>query len=198
MWLPKCWIVFEVVAFYVKVSARQGLDIEAFRDDVNIKLMKELRQLDATAKNLLTDGGRALLGFVTPDIRIQPILVQGGYFPLHPAISAYVDDRVRHAKLFAHSASGPYERDSRIRKPVIIHMDELETLEAGAERHEDVIQIIDDWQQSTRRAGPLKNFLIAANRVSRPSRLDLDGAGALLDAFRSRIGMSSGVAPLQV
>jgi hypothetical protein len=65
-------------------------------------------------------------------------------------------------------------------------MDELETLEATAERHQDVIQIIDDWQQSTRRAGPQKNFLIAANRDDHPSRLDADNAGALLKAFRSR------------
>ena len=187
IWLPKCWIVFEVVAFHVKVSARQGLDIGAFRDDVNNKLMKELSQLDATAKNLLSDGGKALIGFATPDMRIQPILVQGGYFPLHPAISAYIDDRVKTEKLFAHTAVEPYERDSRIRKPVIIHLDELETLEAIAARRDDVIQTLDDWQQSTRRAGPLKNFLIAASRNDHPARLDADKAVALLKAFRSRI-----------
>lgn len=186
IWLPRCWIAFEVVAFYVKVSARQGLDIDAFRDDAN-KLMNELGQLDATAKNLLSDGGQALIGFPPSEIHIQPILVQGGYFPLHPAISAYIDDRINRDRLFARSAIGPYERDSRIRKPVIIHMDELETLEAIAERHQDVLQIIDDWQQSTRRAGPLKNFLIAANREDHPSRLDADKAGALLKAFRSRL-----------
>jgi hypothetical protein len=73
IWLPKCWIAFEVVAFYVKVSARQGLDIDAFRDDAN-KLMNELGQLDATAKNLLGDGGQALIGFPPSEIHIQPIL----------------------------------------------------------------------------------------------------------------------------
>jgi len=186
IWLPRCWIAFEVVAFYVKVSARQGLDIEVFRGDTN-KLMNELGQLDATAKNLLGDGGRALIGFPSPDIRVQPILVQGGYFPLHPLISAYIDDRVKAERLFARSSVGPYERDSRISKPVIIHMDELETLEALAERHEDVIQMIDDWQRSTRRAGPLKNFLVAANRDERPSRLDPDKGLVLLEAFRTRI-----------
>jgi hypothetical protein len=186
VWLPSCWLIFEIAVSFVKVSARQGLDIEAFRDDVD-KLMKELAQLDGTVKDLLRDGGAALMGF--PAIMpIQPILVQGGFFPIHPIISAYIDDRIKRARLFAQSSTGSYERHSRVRKPVIIHLEELETLEAIAERHGDFAKLLNDWQGSNRRAGPLKNYLIAAGVDEHPSRLNADRAHELLRALRDRFG----------
>ena len=154
---------------------------------IDIEWWKELGQLDATVKDLLRDGGAALIGFPA-SMPIQPVVVQGGFFPIHPIISAYIDDRIKRARLFAQSSTGPYERHSRVRKPVIVHLEELEALEAIAERHGDVAKVLDNWQRSNRRAGPLKNYLIAAGLDAHPSRLNSDRAHELLRALRDRFG----------
>jgi hypothetical protein len=178
IWLADSWIAFEIVTAEVKVQARQGLDLDAFRDDVENKVMKKLRQLDRTVQNLLLDGGAALMGFAMPNTHVQPILVQGGHFPLHPVIAAFIDDQMKKEGLF---------QDARVRKPLILHIDEIETLEAVAERHGDILGLLGEWQASSRRAGPFKNFLIAEGRVDHPSRLSIERARVWFAKLRDRV-----------
>ncbi len=97
---------------------------------------------------------------------------------MHPITAAFIDEQVKREGLF---------QDARVQKPLILHIDEIETLEAVAERHGDVIKLLDDWQASNRRSGPLKNFLIAEDREEHPSRLSIERAQGLVTEFRNRV-----------
>jgi hypothetical protein len=182
VWLGQCWLLFEIVAAELKVPTRQGRQLDDFRTDVERMVMKKLRQLHATADNILSDNGQALLGYQPPRPVVQPILVQGGHFPVHPATIAYIDDQIRRESLFQHA---------RVRRPAILHLDELEALEAIVERAQDLVAAFDEWQRSERKAAPFRNFLVSRDRHDRPSRLGHDRQHHLIVQLSQRVSRTS-------
>jgi len=179
VWLGQSgtWLIWEIVSAELKLPTRQGRLLETFREDVERMVMKKLRQLDATARNILADHGVALLGYDAKTLSIQPILVQGGHFPVHPATIAFIDDQMRREHLL---------QDARVRRLAILHLDELNVLESMAERKSDLVALFAEWQRSERKAQPLKNFLYSRGRNEQPSRLGLDRWRFLVGEFASR------------
>lgn len=155
------WLTFEIVTRELQVPTRQAAQLPKFRDDVARMVTEKLEQLLETSSCIVSDYGAALLGFQPPRVRVQPVLVHGGAFPVHPVTMAFVDDQLRRATGW---------KDARIEDPLILHIDELEVLEAVAERGEDVLALLNAWQKSNRRNGPLKNYLIATGLMQRPTR----------------------------
>jgi hypothetical protein len=177
-WLGEAWLLFEIVAAELKVPTRQGRQLDAFRADVERMVMKKLRQLHATACNILSDNGEALLGYQAPLAVVQPILVQGGHFPVHPATIAYIDDQIQRENLFQHA---------RVRRLAILHLDELEALEASVQRGHDLLAVFDEWQRSERKAAPFRNFLISRDRNDRPARLTPERLRYLIEQLIQRV-----------
>lgn len=171
------WMVFEIVTAELKLPTRQGQELEAFRDDIERMIMKKLRQLDATARNILSDHGLALLGHEHSGPWVQPVLIQSGHFPVHPATIAFIDDQISRERLLQHA---------RIRRLAILHLDELDILESIAQQNVDLVALFSEWQRSERKAQSLKNFLYSRGRNERPSRLDLARLQFLVGKFADR------------
>jgi hypothetical protein len=182
IWCGSYWLLVEIVTAELKLPTRQGRQLQAFRDDVERMVMKKIKQLDSTARDLLRDGGASLVGCSPGRVRIRPVLVQGGHFPVHPATIAFIDDRMRKEDRL---------QDARIERLAIVHMDELEVLEAISERGDDVQRLVDEWQRSERRAGPLKNYLSSRGRSDRPARLSRERLRYILDQLHHRISKAA-------
>ncbi len=178
IWLADAhvWLTIEVVQHELKVPTRQGRQLGAFKDDFEKMVAKKLRQLDRTAKDLLSDNGAALLNYAPGAVWIQPILIQGGFFPVQPPTIAYINAQVQ--------AEGLFERDGawdhRIRPLAMLHVEEIEQLEAAIEQDRSLIQLLNAWQNSERSAYPLKNYLYSRGILQRPSRLGEARCRALL------------------
>jgi hypothetical protein len=183
VWTGECWLIFEIVMHDLQIPTRQGRDLDEFRDDAEKMVMKKVRQLNITAVNLGSDGGAALLGYRPSRVVIQPVLIQGGHFPLHPATTAFIDDQLKRENLLN-------ARDGRVRRLAIIGLEELEGLEAISQQGESLVPLFDEWQKSERRAFPLKNFLVSRGRHERPDRLTFERLRELLGYLSNRIKRS--------
>jgi hypothetical protein len=164
VWLPQgAWLIFEIVNGELKVPSRQAGDMDGFAKDTTRLVIGKLAQLDATAEDLLRDDSK-LTGLPrSGTAEIQPILIQGGHFPVHPVTMAYVDFRLKQERLLLHRA--------RVRPLAILHWEELEILEAAFEQAEPVMDLLGAWQRAKPWGRTLQNW-ISDNRsdLRRPQR----------------------------
>lgn len=180
VWVPsQAWLLFEVVNGELKLPTRQGGDMDEFARDTDRLVIDKLRQLDATAADIALNESKLSQLPLTAD-PIQPILIQGGHFPIHPVTIAYIEFRMKQESVLSHRA--------RVHPLAILHWDELEVLEAIVERGESVMGLLSDWQKSSRRAMPLKNWItVSRSDIERPRRLrDGHRLREILDAAASR------------
>lgn len=165
IWLSAdLWLLFEIVNGELKVPSRQGGDMDEFAKDTDRLVIGKLAQLDATTKDLILDDSK-LTGLPRSTIaKIQPILVQGGHFPVHPVTKAYVDFRMDNENLLLHHG--------RVLPLAILHWEELEILEAAVEQGHAIPSLLQGWRASTRKGMPLKNWIsVAYPRLERPQRM---------------------------
>jgi hypothetical protein len=180
IWVPsQAWLLFEIVNGELKLPSRQGGEMDEFARDTDRLVIDKLAQLDATAADLIKDESQ-LTGLPQSGVdTIQPILVQGGHFPVHPVTLAYIDFRMKQEHLLSHRPG--------VRQLAILHWEELEILEAIVERGESIMEALIGWQKSNRRAMPLKNWITASRPdLPRPRRMR-DGVrlGEILKAATS-------------
>jgi hypothetical protein len=168
IWLTAdLWLVFEIVNGELKVPSRQGGDMDEFAKDTDRLVIGKLAQLDATTNDLILDDSK-LTGLPrSKSANIQPILVQGGHFPVHPVTKAYIDFRMKSENLLLHRG--------RVLPLAILHWEELEILEAAIEQGHSIPSLFQDWRASTRKGMPFKNWIsVAFPLLQRPKRM-LDG-----------------------
>lgn len=110
----------EVVSSQVTRGTRfQGL-IASFKRDTEKLVMKKARQLHESAVSVLQDEG-ALTGYPpTPGLRIMPIVVVGGGYPVNPITIEFIRGFLHEERLFEDPRMGPRS---------IIDLGELEMLE---------------------------------------------------------------------
>ena len=141
--------------------------MDEFAKDTDRLVIGKLAQLDATTNDLILDDSK-LTGLPrSTSAKIQPILVQGGHFPVHPVTKAYIDFRMRNENLLPHHG--------RVLPLAILHWEELEILEAAIEQGHSIPSLFQGWRASTRKGMPFKNWIsVAFPHLQRPKRM-LDG-----------------------
>lgn len=142
--------VFEVVSGRLKNPTRIDGDRCSFDDDMEKILLKKIRQLDATVRNLI-DHPEDLFGAGVPARPIQPVIVAGEEFPLSPVITRYVEEYLD---------NNGYLRNQLVRPLAIIDLSELEVLEGLRERGYFILNILSEWRESDIGEMPLRNYLL--------------------------------------
>lgn len=150
------FVLFEVVSAQLAEPTRIKGDLDQFEKDTERLVIKKCRQLDDVAHALLEDDSR-LTGYATSEtLRVYPIVVVGGGYPIHP-----FNGRV-------HRGNPPRERlllDARIRRLAIVDIGELEILEALAEEGHSVVDVLDGRKSSSLHAVSLKG--VRSTRASK-------------------------------
>ena len=114
-------------------------------------MLKKARQLHATAIDFLADPQPADSPLAVPAMRIFPVVVCGGQFPVNPITLRDVQH---------HLAAELLLTDGRIQPLVLLDLEELEAFNALHEtRHITMPQLIADWQQSAYREASFRSYL---------------------------------------
>jgi hypothetical protein len=144
-------LLAEVVSGTVTVPTREQADTESFRADTERLVLKKARQLDATARNLLSNpqpGGSPL---TEPARRLIPVIICGGQYPINPVTVSYIDEQVVTERLFA---------DARIRHMGLLDFEELEVCQALHKRdNKTIVELIAEWQESGYRQDSFRNYI---------------------------------------
>lgn len=144
-------VIAEIVSATVTIATRQTPDAESYRKDAEKIVLKKARQLHATAVNLLADPQPADSPLAVPAMRIFPVVVCGGQFPVNPITLRDVNRRLAAEGLLT---------DGRIQPLVLLDLEELEACNALHEtRHITMPQFIADWQQSAYRETSFRSYL---------------------------------------
>jgi hypothetical protein len=172
-------LAVEIVSSPLSRRSRQGLDVGAFLRDMERIVFKKLRQLSVTAVNLANDPS-PLLGASRVSVRIRPLLITGGGFPVNPITVNLVNERIIDEGLFAHHLIEPI---------CIISAEELEYLEALGENGYLPLDLLSEWRESGIVVGnyTLKNWLTTDGRFTnklRPDRMN-PPVQALFNSMRS-------------
>lgn len=159
-------LLVEVVSGQLSVQTRIDGDPDKFRADTDRLVIGKCRQLDAACKAVLADATGALTGFPTvPGLKLVPVVVVGGGYPVNPFTVTYITSRLSEEELFS---------DPRIHTLCIIDLGELEMLEGLGERGHDPVTVLIDWKQSAIGKVPLRNHILrrwGGGSDSRPARM---------------------------
>lgn len=141
----------EIVSGQVTRGTRfQGL-IASFKRDTEKLVMKKARQLHESAISVLQDE-EALTGYPpTTGLRIMPVVVAGGGYPVNPITIEYIRGLLHEEGLFEDPRIGPLS---------IIDLGELEMLEGLSERGESLPDLLRQYHDSSLARMPLRNYLI--------------------------------------
>jgi len=158
-------LAIEIVSSPLSRESRQGLDVAKLRDDMERIVFRKTRQLSATAMNVARRP-ELLLGEGRSPVRIVPLLIAAGGFPVNPVTLNLIREQVSAEGLFGHALIGEI---------CVISAEEAEYLEALREQGHNPIEVLADW----RAAGPiignysLKNWLTTSDRFPtlRPARM---------------------------
>lgn len=142
--------VFEVVSGRLVNATRLGADRSSFEADMEKILLKKVRQLDATARNLRAHP-ELLFGQGARPRPVQPVVVAGEEFPISLVVTRYVDE---------YCDTNGFLRGPGIRKLAIIDVGDLEALEGLAEGGHPVIEVLAGWQKSDLAEFSLRNYLL--------------------------------------
>jgi hypothetical protein len=159
------FVLFEIVSAQLAVPTRIEGDLEQFEKDTDRLVIKKCRQLSDVAHALLADDS-CLTGFArSKKLRVHPVVVVGGGYPIHPFTVDYIDGILRDEGLLL---------DARIRRLAIVDIGELEILEALVGEGHSIVDVLDGWKSSSLHAAPLKNYVIrefGGERSFRPERM---------------------------
>lgn len=177
------FVLFEIVSAQLSVPVRIEGDLDQFEKDTERLIIKKCRQLDSVANALLEDDSR-LTGFPkTERLKVLPVVVVGGGYPIHPFTVEYIEGLLRSEGLLS---------DARIGRLSIVDIGELEILEALAEEGHSVGDLLAAWKGSSLHAVPLKNYVISrfgGDRAFRPSRMR-DRVESTFGTIVERLGFS--------
>lgn len=168
--------LFEVVSSGLKVDSRVYGSAKSFREDTEKLVLEKVGQVATTAACILADEPRLTGHPPTPGLKILPVVVVGGGFPINHISGQYLAELL---------PSDPWSLDARYEPLCVIDLAELEHLEGLAERHgQSVVELLVGWKQSPYASSPLRNYLIVAvpKPLSeiRPTRME-----AVEDVFKN-------------
>jgi hypothetical protein len=144
-------LLAEVVSGTATVPTREQANVMSFRADTERLVLKKARQLDATAKNLLTDPQPADSPVTDPDRRIFPIIVCGGQYPINPVTVSYIDEQIASEQLFT---------DARVRHMGLLDFEELEACQALHQRDNvTIVELLTAWQDSDYRQASFRSYV---------------------------------------
>lgn len=159
------FVLFEIVSAQLATPTRIEGDLDQFEKDTERLVIKKCRQLDDVAHSLLEDDSR-LTGFArSQELKVYPVVVVGGGYPIHPFTVEYIDRILRDEGLLT---------DARIGRLAVVDIGELEILEALGEEGHSVVDLLVGWKSSSLHAVPLKNYVISefgGERAFRPNRM---------------------------
>jgi hypothetical protein len=158
-------LMTEVVSGRLSVPTRIEGSVEQFKKDTDRLVIDKCRQLHEAATAVLADE-HALTGFApTPHLRVVPVIVVAGGYPVTPPTMSYVRETLGGTRLLD---------DARVEALSIIDLEELEMLEGLAEHGATPVGVLETWHHSSTPHVPLKNFLIRSGMwdvSKRPSRM---------------------------
>lgn len=148
-------VLTEIVSGQISVPTRTRGDTVWLDKDLERLVYRKIRQLDSTARRMLTDTPPEWLLGSIPD-RIYPVIVQAGQFPYSRVIRTITAEYI---------GTG-YLNDPRIASLAIVGLDDLELVDIlRARDHITLPDIIDDWLKSEFHETSLRNFLIATRNL---------------------------------
>jgi hypothetical protein len=140
---------FEVVSGQLTTGTRIDGSAEAFEADMNRLVYKKMRQLNATAANLIRDE-HPLTGYQGLARCVYPIIVVGGGFVLSPIVATCIEEHRHQRAYFEHALVKPLS---------VIDLAELEELEGLAATGTNILDVLDSWHQSGIASLPLHNWM---------------------------------------
>lgn len=178
----------EIVSGQLTRGSRFEGSVESFKRDTVKLVLKKVCQLDESARSFLNDP-QALTGFSNtpglPSVRIVPVVVVGGGYPVNPITIQYIASEMMKRNLLD---------DARIAPLSIIDLSELEMLESVVEQGQSLPAMLRAWHESTLATMPLRNFLIYRYESNandfRPTRMK-ESTAKVFDAVIARLQLRS-------
>ena len=159
-------LVVEVVSGQLHVRTRIEGDLSQFKKDTERLILDKCEQLDAACRAILGDPA-ALLGYQSATaIRLVPVVLVGGGYPINPFTMAYIRDSLDAEEWLS---------DARVAELCIIDVSELEILEGLAQLGETPNGVLRAWKASGIANVSLRNFVLrtrGGGRELRPHRMD--------------------------
>lgn len=158
-------LLVEIVSGQLSVPTRIEGDLEQFKRDTKRLVLDKCEQLHAACEALLTDPV-ALLGYSPIAMRLVPLLVVGGGYPVNPFTMLYVREALAGKGLLT---------DPRVEDLCIIDMSELEILEGLAEKGKNPSDVLRQWKASGIANVSLRNHVLrteGGGRELRPTRME--------------------------
>jgi len=144
-------VLAEIVSGTVKVSTRELADASAFRQDAEKIVIRKARQLYETAANLLRKPQPATSPLSAPPVRIFPVVVIGGQFPVNPLTVRYISEQL---------AAEGHRPDGTVQPLTVLDLEELEGCHALWQRRNQTLpQLLDAWRNSPYRDAAFRNYL---------------------------------------
>ncbi|HEX2049075.1 MAG TPA: hypothetical protein VHJ34_00410 [Actinomycetota bacterium] len=176
-------VLYEIVSGQLSTATRIEGSVAAFHSDTERLVLKKCRQLDAVARDILKDE-RPLTSARRVDLRVIPVVVVGGGYPVHSFTVEYIRDQLRRERCLIHAS---------IEDVCVIDLRELEMLEGLAEQGHDVGVLLREWKHSSLATVFLRNFLIqrfGPHGVPRPRRM-ATRVRSRLERVADRLGVAN-------
>jgi hypothetical protein len=178
------FVAVEIVSGQLKTETRIDGDPHAFAADMERIAYKKIRQLDATAKNLLKRP-EALIGQTSSvTAAVYPVVIAAGGLPLSPVTTALIHEYCGENNLL----------DLPLIEPVaVMDLGELEMLEGMLARGMNMVTVLKGWQESNLAHMSIRNYLLDAYpgyyESFRPARMH-DRVDALFEEIRKRLKLA--------
>jgi hypothetical protein len=156
-------VLAEIVSGTVKVPTRELADVSSFRQDAEKIVIGKARQLYETAANLRRRPQPDGSPLSVPPVRIFPVVVVGGQFPVNPLTVRYINEQL---------AAEGHLSDGTLQPLTVLDLEELEGCHALWQRRSQPLpQILDAWRNSPYRDAAFRNYLsyeIGGQELGRP------------------------------
>lgn len=146
-------LLAEVVQHQMTVPTRQLGDVAAFRQDMEISVLKKAQQLSGTADVLLREPTHPRSPLKRRPARIFPIVVEGAPLPVNPVTMRYVRGEADVRGYLQQPECAPL---------LIVNVSELEILEGlVVSGRANVVGVLEDWVAAGA-SDSLRNYIISA------------------------------------
>ncbi len=178
-------VLLAEVSGTVTVPTREQANVMSFRADTERLVLKKARQLDVSARNLLTEPQLADSPVTDPARRIFPMIVRGGQYPINPVTVSYIE-QIASEQLFT---------DARFRHVGLLDFEELEACEALHQRDNmTIVELLPAWQDSEYRQASFRSYVwsrYGGQNIGRPD--DMQRALAPMPVQLAVAGCCQGV-----
>jgi hypothetical protein len=170
MYFGRGMALFEIQKGQVSLDTRQRGLVEKFKSDTGRMVLTKAKQLQGTADAIFADES-ALTGYPpTNGLRIFPVAVMGGTYPVNPVTDEYIRIELKELSLLDGLNAGGLE------PLAVVDIGELEMLEGLVEKRGiGVLDTLEDWKKGAVSRWSLRNYLIDQYGTSwdqfRPSRM---------------------------